>query len=91
MEQLRNTLIYLFYSALQMEPWIFVFEKNCAYKKLLIKKNPESIFVNAFKVYRFVASLLKKNNNSYCNVKSVSIKKASSIAETRSEKWMILD
>lgn len=43
-------------------------------------------FFNAFKVYRFVASLLKKNNNSYCNVKSVSIKKASSIAETRSEK-----
>lgn len=33
----------------------------------------------------------EKNNNSYCNVKSVSIKKASSIAETRSEKWMLLD
>lgn len=43
-----------------MEPWIFVFEKNCAYKKLLIKKPPESIFFNAFKVYRFVASLWKK-------------------------------
>lgn len=33
----------------------------------------------------------EKNNNSYCNAKSVSIKKASSIAETRSEKWMLLD
>lgn len=42
-----------------MEPWIFVFEKNCAYKKLLIKKKTR-IFFNAFKVYRFVASLWKK-------------------------------
>lgn len=31
----------------------------------------------------------EKNNNSYCNAKSVSIKKASSIAETRSENWML--
>lgn len=76
-----------------MEPWIFVFEKNCSYKKLLIKKTQNQFFLMHLRCIDLWQVCEKNNNtgNSYCNVKSVSIKKASSIAETRSENWMLLD
>lgn len=54
-----------------MEPRIFVFEKNCAYKKLLFKKTPESIFLMHLRCID-LWQVCEKNYNSYCNVKSVS-------------------
>lgn len=73
-----------------MEPWIFVFEKKLYLQKIAHNKNPESIFLMHLRCID-LWQVCEKKNNSYCNVKSVSIKKASSIAETRSEKWMLLD
>lgn len=74
-----------------MEPWIFVFQKKIVLTKNCSEKKTQNQFFLMHLRCIDLWQVCEKNNNSYCNVKSVSIKKASSIAETRSEKWMILD